>query len=226
MDLDGLVQGVVSNAVWWTVVLVGGAVLAVLRAKWPRYAGPVLYGLLGIASLAIIGFAILGHSLLSREQPQTTPENVEANIRAWADSFVVGVTKAPVKEAHFALVITLHNGNPVVVARTKDRPNWLALQSTLTLSPEHQAAMAKLSKAQADTVVEELTLELARSKMGYELSGPPPLQSITLSRAVPITSNLTEDAFAGQLDQMDSAMQLVRVALTLSLERKAQEKIK
>lgn len=94
----------------------------------------------------------------------------------------------------------------------------------MILSPEHQAILSKLTKEQAADVTEEVTLELARSKIGYTITGPPPgqMQTVLLQRSVPITSGLTEATFGGYLDEMDSAISLVRLATTLALAHNSQ----
>ena len=224
MDWNGVLQGLFSNLVWWIIIVVGGGLLALLKVKWPRIAGPALYGLLGVACLATVCFVAVGRPLLSKEQPQTTTENVDANIRAWADSLGMGVTRFQLPDAYFALGITLKNGNQVVIGRVKERPSYLEIQSSLILSPEHQAILSKLTKEQAADVTEEVTLELARSKIGYTITGPPPgqMQTVLLQRSVPITSGLTEATFGGYLDEMDSAISLVRLATTLALAHNSQ----
>jgi hypothetical protein len=38
----------------------------------------------------VISFVFTGHGLLSREQPRTTPENIEGNVRVWSDVSLPG----------------------------------------------------------------------------------------------------------------------------------------
>ncbi len=82
--------------------------------------------------------------------------------------------------------------------------------------------LAKLTDEQSEFVTEELTLELARSKIGFTILGPPAqkepqIQLVVLSKGVPI-SGLTERVFAEYLDEMDSAMRLSRSATALMLD--------
>jgi hypothetical protein len=42
---------------------------------------------------------------LSREQPQTTMENIESNVRAWADKFSLGIQKQTDDKFNFVYLI-------------------------------------------------------------------------------------------------------------------------
>jgi hypothetical protein len=219
--MDWLLQNLFSSLVWEIILLLGGGlVLAYLKRTWPEIAAQVMYGLVGAALLSVLLFTLTGHSILFKQQPETTTENVEANIKAWADSLGVGIPRVTVPDTYFSEVITLKNGNQIVVARAKERGGYLQIQSTLVLAPEHQAILAKLTREQVADVTEEVTLELARARMGYTISGPQggyQMQNIFLQRSVPITNNLTEATFGGYMDEMDSAIALVKLATTLAL---------
>jgi hypothetical protein len=171
-----------------------------------------------------------------KQQPETTTENVENNVRKWADSLGVGVTKMsaqglPIQNAYFSLVLTLQNGNPLWVYRTKEKPGYLQIMCPITLAPEHLAILDKLTKDQADVVTQEVLLELARSNFGYQMMtslGPPAggsaktpptilQQTIILIKSVPIGNGLTEATFVQNTNEVDSAISLVRAATALAL---------
>ena len=70
-----------------------GALIGYLKKRKPDLAGAVLYFLAGFAAVMVVAFVLVGRPLLSKEQPQTTPENIEGNVKAWADTFNIGIQK-------------------------------------------------------------------------------------------------------------------------------------
>lgn len=218
--LYGILQGIFGS-VLYELLLAGvvAALLAYLKAKRESLAGPALYGLAGFTMVMVIAFTIVGHAVWSKQQPETTTENIEANIHAWSDAFGLSITKEqPGPDQVFSYLIGLHSGRPVYVNQSKARDHYLQLQGTVALSKEHLDRLSKFTKAQQESVEEELKLELARSKIGYGMAGPP-LKGVALAKAIPITSSLTEATFAGYLDEMDSAMDLSIETTRLSIER-------
>jgi hypothetical protein len=101
----------------------------------------------------------------------------------------------------------------------------------IKLSPEHLAILDKLTKDQADAVTQQVVLELGRSRIGYSMmtelghpvGGPAKTlvlqQTIILMNPVPIENDLTEDAFAQHINEIDSAISVVRAATALALSR-------
>ena len=157
--MDWFWQGIVSNMFWVALTVIIGIIWGWLRHKNVSWLPVLAYGLAGCAFTAVIIYTMIGRSLLSTQQPQTTPENVEANLRAWSDDARLGVTRAPTAQGmYFALAVTLQNGNKIIVGRANERPNDIQVQSALVLAPEQQAALAKLTKEQADDVTAEITL--------------------------------------------------------------------
>jgi hypothetical protein len=76
MDWKSFFNNMLSNLVWWILLLGGGAMLALLKIYWPLMAEPALYGFIGMASIAILIYAFTGRPIFSKQLPQTTPENV------------------------------------------------------------------------------------------------------------------------------------------------------
>jgi hypothetical protein len=229
-DVDtilSILQNIFANWIYDVLFLAGGgALLGYLKAKKLDFTPIVLYVMAGVTCVAIVLFTLTGRPLLSRPLQQSTPDNVEANIKAWSDDlgFAVAKAQAVPPGASFALLVTLASGNPIVVARINQMPNYVQLSCGLVLSPEHHAAMAKLSKGQADAVKQEVILELALSRMGYttmEQQGNSQLQSIVLSKSIPI-ADLAEPGFLGYMNEMDSAVSLARAATILALKHNGQ----
>lgn len=238
--MDWLLQNLFSALVWEVLLLVGvGAVLGYLRAKWPELASPILYAIGGATCVGVLIFTFTGHGFLSKQRPEVTPENLEANVRKWADDLGLGVTRMqslPIQEqTYFGLVVTLANGNPLEVFRAKQKPGFLQMQCALALSPEHLAMLSRLSKEQADDAMQEIVLEMHRSRIGFIMqtaSASPGVngvmtttksailqQTMIVTKPLPITDDLTEASFSDRVNELDSEIGLVRAATDLTLKR-------
>jgi hypothetical protein len=218
--VHGVLQAIFGSLLYELLLATAVAALMTwLKSKQSRWATPLLYGVSAFAAVLLISYVLVGRGLLSKEQPETTPENVETNIRSWADNLGLGVAKQESgADNYFLYLIALHSGRVVYVGRTKSRPNYIQFQSNVTVSKEHQELLSKLSEERRNMVIQETLLELARSRIGYEIPGPK-FTVVMLTKSVPITSGLTEATFGGYLDEMDSAMALSIEAIVLSIER-------
>jgi len=223
--LSGILQGIFGTLLYDLLLaaMVAG-IVAWLRSRQSRWAAPVLFGIAAFAAMLSIAYLLTGHAALSRQTVETTPENVEENVKKWVEELGLGITKAPKPaDIYFNYIVTLKSGNPIGIGRATALPGFLQLQTLLVLSDEHQKAIAKMSKEQAAAVTEEVIVQLALSKMGYTIGGGPPgailpMQNVILMKGVPITSSLTEASFATYLDEMDSAVGLVRAATALAIK--------
>jgi len=217
---DWLWQGLVTNSVYALLILAGGVMLAILQRKWPTYATPALYGVIGVACLAITFFAFTGRAVFSRQQPKTTPENVESNVKAWCDLFELGMQRVSDSSMRFVVEVHLRYNGRVLRVGVPQQSHYLQFTATLTPPPEQRSALDKLSKKQKQEVIDEVNLELERAKIGYALAGvdESPLQGILLTKSVPITDNLNEDSFIVNINEMDSVIGLADYAIKVSLE--------
>ncbi len=195
-----------------------GVLIGALKAKKEQWAGPVIYGLTAFALVLVIGFSLTGQSPLSARRPETNAENVEENIRAWADHLGVGITRQdPPSDTDFLYLLALRSGRSIYVGRKKNREGYLMFQASVTVAKEHEDLIAKLSPKQQTFFNEELLLELARSRIGYSFAGPR-VSSVIISKAVPITGDLSEAGLAGYLDETESAISLCQEAIPLAIE--------
>jgi hypothetical protein len=112
--LFDVLQGIFAHLLYDLLLAVGvGALITYLKSTQSRWANPALYGLSAFAAVLVISYVFVGHALLSKEEPQTTGENVEKNIRAWADVFQLGVTRLPPQpEVDFGLGIYIEEWQP------------------------------------------------------------------------------------------------------------------
>ena len=153
----------------------------------------------------------------SETEAQTTPQNVEARVREWLDSFKIGSQREDDPNAHFVIIAAV-NGQRIAVIRPRQNDRYLQLRGGVFVSEEHGAALAKLPKSAAESVTRELVVEMARFKIAFTAIGMP-VREINLFRVVPIYAGLTEGEFIKALDEVDSAALLVKASFVQSLER-------
>lgn len=230
MDWKAIFQSLFSRAIWEIVLIIGGgAVIGTIKAKWPNYAPRVLYGISGATCVAVLLFTLTGRAILSSPlPPDSTPENVEANVKLWSENLELPFAKTTVADSYFAYSITTRTGTPIVVTRaTKEKTSYLQFVSTITFAPEHQAVLGTLTKEQVDTVMQEISLELSRTRVASTIAtrGLPETganvarQTMVVLQRAQLISSLDEGQFADRVDDMEFAVAMVRSATSLSLRR-------
>ena len=218
MDFPGIMDGVVASL----LIFIGGLVIGWIKVRWPMYGDAILTAVLAAAGFAIILFTVTGRPIFSAHKPQTSENNVEENVKAWADKVGLGmkdISQSAKNDAYFLLEITLVNGNHVQVGRfkEKEREHYLGFLVPLELRPTQEIVFDKFSDAQKNRLKNQIILELGRARIGYSISlGSSPRQ-IILKKAIPISSNLAQDTFLATLDEMDSAISVVGAVANLEL---------
>ncbi len=221
VDWKSVREGLVSHILVAAIVAGGGAVIGLLAAYHSVWALPVFYGIVGAAAIAVLIFALTGRALFSRKQPETTTANAEDNIKKWLAYFGLGVQQQENQQAHFMLVTTCRSGVRIIIARLKARDRYVWIGGNLELAKEHQSVLQQLPKEHSGRVVEEIAMELARNEIGYDMTFSPDgtLTMVSVSKTLPITSSLTEEAFIAGLDKVESNMQVAREAVRLLVDR-------
>jgi hypothetical protein len=213
-NMDWLWQGLLTNWLahlgisFLPVLGILAVLLVFLKLKAPAWADPIWYGLGAFTFLVVSLYALKAMDTLPPKVPQITFDNVEVTVKTWLEHFGLGIQKTSTADAIFTYKITLKNGTPVVIARTKELDNYITLQANLEVSPEHRVLLEKMKNEQITQLIHEVILELARSKIEGWLVLP--LQNVVLSRRVPITSNLTEDTFMERLQDIHFALNAAR----------------
>ena len=196
---------------------------------------PVLYGLGCAALVAAIILAVVGLEAIPTSKPRVTPENVEGQLKTWAENNGLGITKPQIgfPETHFSYVFTLKNGNPVVVMRPKGNPRRLEFHSYLSFSEEHQKAYAGSTKEEQADFLQQISLQLGLAQLGNAISTATPIQTVPgnvvmpfsaqvqvdVMKGIPI-SELDEETFAHLIDEIDSGISIVRATTALTLKSK------
>ena len=223
---DWLIQALVSQVVWETLSILGvGVFLAYLRRKAPEYASAAVYGIVGASCVVFLFYALTGRGLLSRKPPAAvTPENLEENLKVWADDLAMGIQRQePSSDQYFSYVARVVNADPVEVYRARQKPGYLQFRATLTTSPIHRALLSKLSPRDRGRFLNVVDMEVSRFRgitsnflfqknpMGSELD-------ITFGKAIPI-EGVNEGIFVQGLDDTIGAVSQARATINLALDR-------
>lgn len=225
--VTSLLQTIFGSLLYDLLLAAGvAALLGWLKSKASQWANPVLYGIVAFTAVLIIGYVLTGRPVLSRQQPQVTSENIEANVKRWSENLGMSVERTNRQDAFFSYTMRLYNGDPVEIFRGKDKPGYLQFMSTISVAAEHQAILAKLSEVQSEKMIQELNLEVARANLGCSFgvsgtqnakSGTRFLTAVFLQRGVPL-ENLNEGYFGVNFDEVTRGVELVRAVILLKAQ--------
>jgi hypothetical protein len=223
-------QGIITSIAATLLLLGISALLTWIKKKWPQHGDLVRYFLTTAAALGILLFVITGYVPFDKPRtPEITQDNLDEHVKKWAyDLGMADAAGATSPDYSFLENVSVKDGIIVTVGCAKQRPGFIQFQSTLTVSPEHQTAWSKLTLEEANVVLQEITLELARAHIAYTIVGGPTsngtqtfgtIQNILVQRPVPLVSNFDEGMFAQALDEVDQGITVARAAVVLSLAR-------
>jgi hypothetical protein len=221
-------SGIVTSIIATLFLAACAAALTWVKSRWPRYGDLALFWFASAACFCVLWLAFTGYRPFSKVTPQVTAENIEAYIKAWSEELGMGFVKASAPDSYFAYTVSTRTNTPIQIARLRnDKPAYLQLTSTVMFAPEHQAALSTLTKDQIDTIFQEIALELNKTRVGFTIAtlGLPQTgtnsvgqTAVVLQRAALITS-VNEVRYTELLDDMEFAVQLTRVAASLSIKR-------
>jgi hypothetical protein len=202
-----LLQGLLANWLSAVLIVLGGIVIGYLKKNSSPWFGPTIWGFAGCGLVAVALLCFWGITSIPKNRPpDVTPENIERNIRTWLDDFSLSSKKQDLPDTIFVYVLTMPNGDPISIGRTKARDRYITLQAQITISPQHQDIFKKLSQDDMDELQAEISRELGQAKVSSTINWP----SIFMADQIPLTSSLTEDEFMRHVDEMDDDVSLVR----------------
>ncbi|HXX18377.1 MAG TPA: hypothetical protein VEJ46_03155 [Candidatus Acidoferrum sp.] len=221
---QGTLTSVAATILW----LGGATVLTWIRYKWPKYGSLALYWIASAACIGVLWLATTGYVPFTKHQPEVTPDNIEQNLKVWSEDLGIPYASQPMPDTYFAFSMTTRSGTQFQVIRsTKEKPAYLQFQSQMTLAPDLQALMGTLAPSQVEEVTQEVTVELAKSRVGFTMAtastqqpnGKPITQTvILLQKGAPIAS-LNEYNFSGYVDDIEFTAQLAKAATAVALKR-------
>ena len=222
--MDWFVHDFLPEAVVAILAALGAAVLGILREKEWRWANAVLYGLVCFVCIMLVLVAIEVHYALPSKTAPITPDNVETYVRQWVAALGYGNRTVEDTQSRFHLAVTLPNGNVISIRQPK-RVAYLAIEISVGLSPEQQNIFNQLPVAEAQSLMHDLRIELARFSVGYR-NIEMPLRVVPLQVEIPITSDMSDTTLHDALKQVDFARILTSERILKSLETSGHEKRK
>lgn len=205
--MDWLWQGIVTNGLYGLIVLLGGLVIAIGRARRWRWITPVLYGLGASGILAVIVTVFLIWTVLPERR--VTLNTVETDIRSWLDAWHLSVTKINEPESYFKFSVTLSPGTgAIMVSRPRSHDHYIFLRTSLVPDPISHSNLDKLSLIQLAELVTQLRIEMARVHTDVMSLAHPLVMDILIP--IPITSSLNEALFMNRLNDLHSDAELLR----------------
>jgi hypothetical protein len=218
---EGLPKSLFHRLIWVVLAGIGAALLSYFRSHVAQTTTTALYILVAVSCVLLIQFALTGKALLSRLRPETTPENVEANIRVWLDNFRMTFRKEATPNAHFELTVYFQPGRNIGIRRFKDSDRYINLGVSIGVGPQDVAKLQRMNGPQIKRFNSQLTFELLRSKANnFRIVGPPAtfLSEVHLEQRLPITPLLNEDAFMSALNAMDNLAMLTLFTIETLIE--------
>jgi len=226
MDWSSLGHNLLANGIWALLVIGGGLVLGYLRAKHADKVPIALYAILGASRVSILIFTFTGRGLFTTKPPALTPENIEENVKLWAEHLGMNIGPATESDTYFAHMLSIPNtAQPVEVFRSvKEKPGYLQFKAVVTVSREHQMVFSKMSQDAVTRIGEQLSLDIGRANLGCtfgEIMAVNDQEHKTiiagafLQRGVAI-ANLNEVYFSDTYDQLTRGEGIVQAFIRLA----------
>jgi hypothetical protein len=215
--VKSILEGVFGNLLAELVLALGiSALIALIKTKKEKWAGPVLYGLTGFVLVFVLGSALTGNAPLSTKPQLITSENLEPNLRTWLDNFHLSVTKREDPNSFFSFDVVLRGGQGLTLSRHKNLDKYLALAAGVTPGEDITDKYNHLTDDQRTEIAEDLNVELGRARLSFAFNLP---KQIVIESFIPITPNLTEYDVIKTIGDFDGSILLVRSSMAVNLRR-------
>jgi hypothetical protein len=206
MDFDWLWKGFAVRLLWIALGSLGGTrLLDYLKSKYPAWSASIRQSIGVFASFAVIFVVLEAHYELSQGEPMLTMDHPKETITEWLQKDSASSTRElSQKEAPdslFAIAVTSPENIGITIGQTKEYPRDLHLVVTEVLSPQGKAALSALSKRQSSLLALEVGTELAKENMAAAIADD--WSKIKWSRAILLTSNMREEEFLRQVDEVE-----------------------
>jgi len=208
------------------LVIGGAALLGYMKKKLPEHAPTIAYVLFGATCAAILLFTFTGRPIFSKAAREITPDNVEENVKLWAEHLGMNIGPANEPDTYFAHTLSLPTlPQPVVIFRSiKEKPGYLQFKAVVNVSPEHQMAFSKMTQDEVNRIGQQLALDIGRANLQcafgeiFAVSDQEHktiLAGAFLQRGVPIES-LNEVYFSDTFDQLTRGEGIVQSFIRLT----------
>ncbi len=215
---EAILQNVFAGVL---MTLIPAAATAYLASTSSRWITPILLGLLAAALSALT--LLLLRKQIGIPVKRVTPnlENIEGLVQSWLNNFRVSVKNDPVPEASFRVFATMDSGVAATIGRPRgDFGNYIIIRSDVTPTKEELEHLNSIGNDKANLLVLDINLELARLVIGHSAIGIP-LQPFNVFKRVPITEELTEHVFIAAFEDVEAAINAIRIVFRRLLATQA-----
>lgn len=149
-----------------------------------------------------------------------TTLNIHSRVDKWTDDFHLGrrlVAKDDSPDSLFAMEISVDKDRSVIVAQSRDQPQYLTMRAGTVLTDVADKTFGKLTQSQRAQVKDDVVIAMANLHMGQEFDFSPATLKIT--KLLPITSLLTEIDFISAILDTDTAVIAGMSTLATSMRR-------
>ncbi len=208
----------IGGFIGWVVAMLGffGIDAKSIGKAWQAMSAHYVFAILAAAFFLI--FIIALYYLW--QNSRITPENIEPRITEWLDAF--GLTRQKLSEpsCHFAYRIIAQTNVPLVILRTRDHDRYLTLIANVSFTPEEKTLFDNLEESKKEEFIREMRLEAAKAKIATSLDRASYIW--TIERRVPITANLTEADFIGNISEVNYSVLIMIDTIGTALRRRQQ----
>ena len=180
----------------------------------------LLYGMIGYALLTVSVTVFWGIRALRFSYPEVTADKLESTIRGWLCDSGLSAKRVFNPAWVFGLQTTLPVGESMYIVQMKERRHFIALEASLTLSPEHQAILRTVPREYLEKLMQEVVLRVFLARMVLTIRMR--LSDISFLSKLAITRGSMKGEFLEHLDNMENAIILARDTIAHAVERAPQ----
>ena len=203
-------QGVLRNGIYAILFTAGGVLMAWLKARQSRFAGPLLYGLAGVVCLSGLALSFEAHQFYSsQERDAINAKNAESTVKGWLASYGFGYTEPlALTPPAFAFDTLLLNGSHMLVARFKPSDQYLTIRATVQIDERSKEELAKSPTRKIARLNRDVAIELVRSKMIFNRVNIPS-EEVSFEKHLAISASLNGEVLNEAMGEVNSAQTLV-----------------
>src|ERR1039458_7613493 len=112
-------QWVITSIVAALILLGVPSLLTWIKTRWPQHGELVRYWMTTAAALAILIYATTGYVPFKKHEIKTTPDNIQENVKLWAEHLGMNIGPANEPDSYFAYTLSIPNtSQPVEIFRS------------------------------------------------------------------------------------------------------------
>lgn len=198
-----------ANSIVAASIFAGATMIATtLYARYGNsWSGPIFKGLISFFIVLSIFMCIRILLALPLARERLTTENLESRLLGWLHKFCLTVKNNPLAAAHFCVQVSTDSDKHIFIGRSiGDWSDYLEFWAFLRpANDEEKIAIESLTQDQANWIMVNLKLELAKARIGYAGFGSL-ASGYRIMKRIPITEFLTEDQVINSVWEIEAIL--------------------